>query len=102
MNIERSKQAEVSAWFNGNGYALRADSDGTNCNLDLSDCYDARVMPTISTISESSGSASGGQMLTLTGTSLYGNEKVEVSVDGVPCLLQSFDATSITCETLPK
>ena len=41
-------------------------------------------------------------MLTISGTSLDGDEKVEVKVDGVPCLLQSYDETSIVCETLPK
>ena len=41
-------------------------------------------------------------MLTISGTSLDADEKVEVTVDGVPCLLQSYDEGSITCETLPK
>ena len=97
MNVERSKSATVSAHFHGSGYAMKGDGDGTTCNIDATDCYNARIVPSIYNISESGGWSSGGQMITITGQSLDANQKINVTVDDVPCLLQDYNATSIKC-----
>ena len=97
MTSARTKNAEVSAHFNGAGYAVNTGIKSQACNMDSSDCYQARVVPTVESISESGGWNSGGQMITITGTSLDGTDKINVTVDGEHCLLQSANQTSIVC-----
>ena len=98
MNSARIKNAEVSAHFNGAGYAVNTGIDSEACSIVSSDCYQARVVPTVVSISESGGWNSGGQMITITGTSLDSTaDRINVTVDGEHCLLQSANQTSIVC-----
>ena len=60
MNNGRNPYANVSTRFESNGYAVRLNSDGTNCNMDASDCYSARIVPTVESLSASGGWSSGG------------------------------------------
>ena len=58
------------------------------------------MMPTVSSISHDQGFEEGGQVLTITGTSLDGD--VVVEVDGEPCAIQSASQTEVTCKTSKK
>lgn len=85
MSEERTWDAHSTIHFNGAGYAYRMAGNGETCNIDMTDCYATRVLPTISSMSASTGYTTGGQRLTLHGTSLDGTESVEVLIDGEPC-----------------
>ena len=56
----RSQQASNTMHFNGAGYALGFQEDTQHCALDMSDCYSAKVMPTITSVSQSLGYTTGG------------------------------------------
>ena len=60
-----------------------------------------KVFPTVSSISSNSGFAEAGQSLTITGTSLDGSA-VTVTVDGLPCTVDSVSDTTVTCTTTKK
>lgn len=70
-----------------------------NCLFDGT-CYNAKMMPTVDTVSMSQGFAEGGQTLVIKGTSLDGD--VTVTVDGVPCAVQSVGRREVTCVTGKK
>jgi len=71
------------------------------CNFDGTGCYNAKVLPTITNIDNNMGSTAGGQLLTITGTSLD-DPNATVLVDGSPCTIQTVSESTITCETTPK
>ena len=50
--------AHVTGWLHGSGYAYKVGLD--NCNFENTDCYDMKVMPTITGISSGTGYTSGG------------------------------------------
>ena len=86
-NRERNKQAEIQLKFRGAGHARNQTATTQTCDIMGTDCYEVRVVPTVLAVSVSSGYTSGGQILTITGTSLDGNENIEVLVDSVPCIV---------------
>ena len=71
------------------------------CNFEGTDCYYAKVLPTITKIDKNTGSSAGGQLLTITGTSLD-DPNTTVLVDGSPCIVKSVSESVITCETTSK
>lgn len=99
---QRNSSAEVSAFFRGAGYARRVAEDMNHYSLDGSSSYQAKVMPTVSSISHNQGYAEGGQEISITGTSLNG-DNVTVTVDGLPCEdVQKVGTTGLTCRTSKK
>ena len=66
----RTRDSHVTAWFHGAGYAYKQELAAKNCNFDGTDCYDVRIMPSITAISTDGGYTTGGQEITITGTSL--------------------------------
>ena len=80
----RNATASVSAFFRGAGYAMNNTSTIETCAYDDVTCYRVKVMPTVGTISHSEGHAEGGQLMTITGTSLDG-AAVSVTVDNIAC-----------------
>ena len=71
------------------------------CAYDDTTCYRVKVMPTVSAISHNAGHAEGGQLLTITGTSLDG-DTVTVTVDDLACDIESISQTELTCTTSKK
>jgi hypothetical protein len=71
------------------------------CSYDDVTCYRVKVMPTVSSTSHNNGHAEGGQLMTITGTSLDG-DAVTVTVDDIECSVKSISQTSVTCLTGKK
>jgi len=66
------------------------------CSFDMTDCYTARVLPMIDTVSASSGYTSGGQILTVTGQGFeYG--ALDIKVAGETCKELTKADTHFTC-----
>ena len=83
-------EANVVTWFHGAGNAYKSREASRTCTADGQDCYEARVMPTISGIDHSTGYTTGGQEIIIDGTSL--NMAVPViTVDGVECTVTEYD-----------
>jgi len=62
------------------GYALVAEHEATHCTYDMSKCYQAMNVPSISNISAHQGYTNGGQNLTIHGHGFsQGNISVEVA-----------------------
>lgn len=59
-------------------------------------------MPTVESISASAGYTTGGQTLTIKGTSLDLTLSGSVLIDGSVCLIKTSSADEITCETGTK
>jgi hypothetical protein len=82
--------------MHGAGNAYNLENSAKHCNFDNTDCYNVRVMPAISGISASGGYTSGGQELTITGTSLNGTA-IAIEVDGTACTVTSSSIQEIKC-----
>ena len=95
----RNAEAQATVFFRGAGYAMNEKSTET-CLFDGTTCYTTKLMPTVKSISQSQGYAEGGQTLSITGTSLDGD--VTVTVDGVPCSVESTSQREVTCTTGKK
>jgi hypothetical protein len=65
-----NKNAAVRARFPGTGDAVPFTTTSTHCNFDATDCYFARLLPSIHEISASTGYENGGQLLEITGYGL--------------------------------
>ena len=100
-NTERTANAEVSARYYRTGYGYKIPQQLLNCNFDGTECYESKVVPSITEISAHSGWIGGGQDLVITGTSLDDPEAV-VEVDGVPCKVKSATSSKIVCSTGEK
>lgn len=59
-NTKRNKHVDVKARFRGAGYAYNHEFMSTNCNWAGDDCYTARMMPSITSISATGGYMTGG------------------------------------------
>jgi len=68
------------------------------CSFDMSYCYKARVVPVISSVSESEGMINGGQELVIKGYG-FSNGTVEVMIDGVQCVEKTKTDYEVTCLT---
>jgi hypothetical protein len=74
------RESAVTGWLHGVGNAYTQQNAATTCNYANTDCYQARIMPTISSVSSSGGYSSGGQVLTISGTSLNFTTTAEIDV----------------------
>ena len=101
MNELATTEANVVTWFHGAGNAYKVREASRTCTADGLDCYEARVMPTISSIDHATGYTTGGQELIIEGTSLNMAEPV-VTVDGVECIVTEYDFYWIKCITGEK
>ncbi len=94
----RNATAEITAFFRGAGYAMNDTRTMPVCLYDGTTCYNTKVMPTLASVSHNSGFSTGGQNLTLTGTS-FESENVVVTVDDLPCTIQTKSDQTIMCTT---
>lgn len=105
--------AVVTGWMHGVGFAYNQQAASRTCSYDAADeddCYQAKVVPTITGLSANTGLTSGGQVLTITGTSLKERAGttpaavVDVTVDGSTCTIDTAasTATALVCTTGPK
>ena len=97
----RNATAEATAFFRGAGYAMNDTQTMPVCLYDGVTCYNSKVMPTVSSVSHNSGFHTGGQNLTITGTSLE-SDNVVITVDDLPCVIKNQSDHSIICTTTPK
>lgn len=88
MTEYRNATAEVTAFFRGAGNSMNDTTTIETCAFDGVSCYRVKVLPTVSAVSHNEGFAEGGQLLTITGTSLDGTT-VSVTVDDLACAVQS-------------
>ena len=99
---QTASEADLEIWMRGAGYAMRNVESSTTCNWDGSECYFARVLPHIDSISESTGSMEGGQEMTIEGNGFKGAKNVEVMVADVPCDVKEISDSAIKCVTGAK
>ena len=81
---------------------MRNPQSSTSCNWDGTDCYFARIYPHIDSLSHHSGSVSGGQELTITGSGFERAMQATVNIDGVDCAVTNITQSTITCITGKK
>ena len=94
-------ESSVVSWFHGAGNALILTDSVRICTADGEDCYETRIMPTITNIDHSSGYTTGGQEITIDGTSLNAAEPV-VTIDGVECTVTEYSFYQLKCITGEK
>jgi len=63
------------------GYAMVAEQEATHCSYDMSKCYHAMNVPSISNISQHQGYTNGGQNLTIYGHG-FSSSNITVEVAG--------------------
>jgi hypothetical protein len=71
------------------GYAMVAEQEATHCSYDMSMCYMAMNVPSISNISAHVGFTNGGQNLTIHGHG-FNSPNISVEVAGQPCLVTQY------------
>ena len=71
------------------------------CNFAGDDCWFTKTHPLIESVSAHSGFVSGGTTLTIDGYGLEGTtiDDVDVTIDGVPCVVTHTSIDQITCVT---
>lgn len=82
------------------GYAMIAEQEATHCSYDMSKCYHAMNVPSISNISSHSGYTSGGQNLTVYGHG-FNDPNITVLVAGRECTVTQYQESSVSCELQP-
>ena len=97
MTEQRNENVDLSVWFRGAGSCLKNAASSDTCDVN-GNCYSQRIMPTVSSVSAAAGYTSGGQEITITGTSLDG-KSVDIIVGDVPCEISSVTASSVVCQT---
>ena len=63
-------ESNVVSWFHGSGNAYKVHDAIRVCTTDGEDCYETRIMPTITNVDHSVGYTTGGQEIEIDGTSL--------------------------------
>jgi hypothetical protein len=83
---------------------VRFKESSLHCNFAGTECWRVRVHPKIDKISAASGYTMGGQLLIVEGWGLKGLTSTSVTVDGVPCKIDTARLTDekIYCETGSK
>jgi len=97
VNEVRNANAYLRPWMHGAGNAFKQKLSAINCNFENTDCYDVRIMPSITAINTNGGYTSGGQELIITGTSLNGTATVDVA--GAACDVTEATFYQIKCTT---
>ena len=96
-----TSESNVVSWFHGSGNAYKVTDAIRVCTTDGEDCYETRIMPSITNVDHSAGYTTGGQEIVIDGTSLNAAEPV-VTVDGVACEVTEYSFYKITCITGEK
>jgi hypothetical protein len=60
VNEVRNANAYLRPWMHGAGNAFKNKYSAVNCNFENTDCYDVRIMPSITAINSNGGYTSGG------------------------------------------
>ena len=97
----RNMTAQLQAKYRGAGYAHNETETLAIYSLDGISNYTLKMYPSIESISHTTGYANGGQLLTIDGVSLDGDE-VTILVDGVACVPQTIEKEQLTCLTGKK
>jgi hypothetical protein len=100
-NENRNANSDLSVYIRGAGYAYTNPATSKTCLIDGTGCYVTKTVPTVASVSASTGYTSGGLDISVEGTSLNG-DSVSVEVDGVPCEVKSTSRTAVICETGEK
>jgi len=79
------------------GHAIKHLTRNWHCSYDMSDCYEVRTVPSITSLSEHSGYLTGGQNLTVTGSGFGNGGVITATLDGVACEVSSHGATGFAC-----
>jgi hypothetical protein len=68
------------------GQSKNQEVENNHCTYDLSECYQAKIVPVIRNISSSTGYTSGGQVLTIDGVG-FGEDfdDIDISVGQAKC-----------------
>ena len=95
-----SKKQDITMMWE-TGKATVSKVEGTYCNYDQSDCYQAKNIPVIFDISENTGYKTGGQNITVKG---YGFDTgvIDAKIDGQECKVTSFSKYEFSCSVSPK
>ena len=97
----RNMNAQLRAKYYAVGVAHNNTETLAYYSFDGTSNYTLKMYPSIESISHTTGYAEGGQVLTIDGVSLDGDE-VTILVDGVPCIPQTIEKEQITCITGKK
>jgi hypothetical protein len=93
----RAVNANLEVLFNGVGKALYNTVSSQTCDINGLNCYNVKVAPSITEISQTAGYTTGGQELKIKG---YGFDATPtVMVGDALCTLTSYTETEIICET---
>ena len=94
-----TSEARVTAWFHGSGYAYDVENASKTCLIDGTTCYDAKILPVIESIDKTTGLSTGGQEITMRGTSLNATTLADavVEVDGAPCTVTESEYYQLKC-----
>ena len=82
------------------GRAMKEPKEVTKCLYDMSECYEAKMVPNIENVSLSESYKTGGQPLIIYGYGFTGIN-VSVTVDSLPCKVVYSDDEMINC-TVPE
>jgi hypothetical protein len=91
----------VAAAANATVFTGRSVPTTVSADPSLAVHYDLASTPFIVSVSPNNGTALGGTLVTLTGSGFPASatQDVTVSLNGVPCAVQSTSATAVTCRT---
>lgn len=78
------------------GQAYNKEHKMKHCDFENKNCYQAKTVPVINTLSSNSGYVSGGQNLTVTGYG-FGSGNIVAKVGDLPCAVTSHDKHSFSC-----
>ena len=66
------------------------------CTYANTDCYEAKTVPVIFDISESTGYTTGGQNITVKGFG-FNHAKIDVKIDGTACIVTRYMDDKFDC-----
>mmetsp|Transcript_20896 Transcript_20896/g.32311 ORF Transcript_20896/g.32311 Transcript_20896/m.32311 type:complete len:226 (-) Transcript_20896:2317-2994(-) len=83
------------------GYAKVLNETAMHCNFDMTDCYHAKTVPVIDSMSTHKSNLNGQHSMTVKG---YGFQtgNIDAKVDGVACKVTDFSDTEFTCQVDKK
>ena len=91
----------LTARFRGTGLAMNNTQMMPVWDIEGNTNYTLKVMPSVTAIDYDTGYATGGQTLTITGTSLDGTD-VKVEAHGEICDVKTITLDKVTCVTRGK
>jgi len=92
-------QAVTMLWETG--HAIKHLTRNWHCSYDQSECYEAKTVPSISSVGEHTGYLTGGQNLTIKGSG-FATGDIAATLDGVECEVTSRGKDQFCCTVGPK